>query len=76
MASDAQIRANRANALLSTGPRTEEGKARISRNALIHGAVPAMLLPEEYQAAFHELRTTITSTFSRKPKRTFSWSAA
>ena len=27
-ASEAQIRANRANALKSTGPKTEEGKAR------------------------------------------------
>jgi len=37
MATEAQINANRANAQKSTGPRTEEGKARSSRNAAIHG---------------------------------------
>jgi hypothetical protein len=37
MASDKQIEANRRNAQLSTGPKTEEGKAASSRNALKHG---------------------------------------
>jgi hypothetical protein len=37
MTSARQIEANRANARLSTGPRTERGKARASRNALRHG---------------------------------------
>ena len=37
MATQAQIDANRVNARHSTGPRTEEGKARSSRNALKHG---------------------------------------
>jgi hypothetical protein len=35
--SDARLRANRANAKKSTGPRTEEGKQRSSINALVHG---------------------------------------
>jgi len=35
--SEARIAANRANALRSTGPRTEEGKARSRANALKHG---------------------------------------
>ena len=37
MASEAQIAANRRNAEKSTGPRTEEGKAKVARNALSHG---------------------------------------
>jgi hypothetical protein len=34
---EAQLDANRANAQLSTGPRTEEGKRRSSLNAFRHG---------------------------------------
>lgn len=37
MASRHQIEANRANAKRSTGPKTEVGKARSSRNAFRHG---------------------------------------
>jgi len=37
MATQAQIDANRRNAQKSTGPRTPAGKARSSRNSLIHG---------------------------------------
>ena len=35
--SPSQIAANKANGLLSTGPRTPEGKAKVSANALKHG---------------------------------------
>jgi hypothetical protein len=38
VATAAQIAANRANARRSTGPRSPEGKAASSRNALTHGA--------------------------------------
>lgn len=37
MASLKQFEANRRNALKSTGPRTEDGKRRASRNAVRHG---------------------------------------
>ena len=37
MLSDAQFAANKANAAFSTGPRTEPGKAKSSRNALTFG---------------------------------------
>lgn len=37
MATTRQIDANRANAKLSTGPRSPDGKARASRNATTHG---------------------------------------
>ncbi len=37
MASEAQISANRQNAEKSTGPRTDEGKAVASQNAVKHG---------------------------------------
>jgi hypothetical protein len=37
MASEAQVLANRRNAEKSTGPRTEEGKAISSQNAVTHG---------------------------------------
>jgi len=47
--SEQRLAANRANAALSSGPRTEEGKARSSQNARRHGfyADPAVANPED-----------------------------
>lgn len=52
--------ANRRNAQMSTGPRTEEGKSQSRRNALKHGVLaPALLITEgdgaEDPAEFDEL---------------------
>ncbi|WP_165073850.1 hypothetical protein [Paludisphaera rhizosphaerae] len=49
-ATEAQIRANRANAQKSTGPRTEAGKAQSRLNALKHGVrsrTTPLVLPQE-----------------------------
>ncbi|TKJ32822.1 MAG: hypothetical protein CEE38_07340, partial [Planctomycetes bacterium B3_Pla] len=42
MSTEAQINANRQNAQNSTGPRTAEGKAAVSQNALKHGLFSAV----------------------------------
>jgi hypothetical protein len=53
MASIKQIKANRSNALNGTGPRTVEGKARSSRNALTHGlTAQEIVIPGEDVAAY------------------------
>jgi len=53
MASRKQIEANRSNALNGTGPRTAEGKARSSRNALTHGlTAQEIVIPGEDVAAY------------------------
>jgi hypothetical protein len=56
MASPAQILANRLNSQKSTGPRSAEGKAASSMNALKHGArSQALLIPGEDPEAFAAL---------------------
>jgi hypothetical protein len=54
--SAAQLAANAANALHSTGPRTPEGKTRSSQNASKHGltARQVVIAPGE-QEEFHQL---------------------
>jgi len=54
---DSKIEANQANAQHSTGPRTEQGKAASSRNALRHGLTSMTVLlpgedPAQYQALY------------------------
>src|SRR4029453_19525975 len=54
MTSLKQIEANRRNAFKSTGPRSEEGKRRASRNAFRHGLTAETVLdpledPEDYK---------------------------
>jgi hypothetical protein len=56
MTSEKQAEANRRNALNSTGPKTPEGKAAVSHNALRHGLLSRdILLPGEDEAALREL---------------------
>ena len=53
MPTNAQIKANRNNAKKSTGPRTEEGKSRVAKNALKHGLLARdTVLPGEDPADF------------------------
>ena len=65
-ASEAQIRANRANAKLAKGPVTESGRAASSANSYKHGLTATKLLPEReadevqrrYEAFCQELQPT------------------
>jgi hypothetical protein len=60
MASPAQILANQANAQSSTGPRTLEGKAGSSQNALRHGLTSAKFtLKSEEQDEYNLMRDGI-----------------
>lgn len=57
MTATRQIRANQVDAMRSTGPRTAEGKARSSQNALRNGLLSSqVVLPDEDQEAFQALR--------------------
>ena len=61
MATEAQIRANRENAKKSTGPKTAEGKARVSQNARKHGfrSRTGQLLPGE-EARYKQILEEMT----------------
>lgn len=65
MATPAQVTANRLNADHSTGPRTPDGKARASRNAVRHGLASSLTnMPEGVAADFKEILEDYTTEFS------------
>lgn len=65
MATHRQLRANRANALKSTGPRTLEGKAASRRNAMRHGLTARLLvLDGEDPTLLEALRRELVLEFS------------
>jgi hypothetical protein len=62
MTSEASQTANAANALLSTGPRTNEGKARSSQNARQHGLTAAhVVIAAEEREEFEGLHAQLQS---------------
>ena len=65
MASQEQIDANRRNAARSTGPKTPEGKAVVSRNSIRHGlaSTRAIALPEENLEEFNALFESLSAQF-------------
>lgn len=54
MISDQQLEANRTNALLSTGPKTEEGRQRSRANARRHGLTGQVTTMDEEDRAAHD----------------------
>ena len=67
MATDRQLQANRENAKKSTGPRTPEGKARSSRNALRHGLLAQdSVIPGEDPAEFDRHLILFENTYVPK----------
>jgi len=61
MATPSQIAANRENAKKSSGPKTEEGKAKSSLNRLSHGfASSATIIPGENPEEFKSLLDDLT----------------
>lgn len=65
MASERQIAANRRNAQLSTGPRSDDGKAASRRNAITHGlTADRLLLDGEDPVVFEMLRDELFDEFA------------
>ncbi len=65
MATEAQIRANQRNAQKSTGPRSSQGKAAVSQNAVQHGlSARQTIISSESQADFDLYRERMLAELS------------
>jgi hypothetical protein len=66
--SNARAEASRRNGAMSRGPKTTEGKARSSRNALKHGlrAAKHVVLPDEDAAGFAALEAALIAELAPK----------
>ena len=63
MSSERQIAANKLNSQKSTGPRTSEGKAKVSVNALKHGLTARdIVLPGENPVDFESFRADLMAS--------------
>ena len=58
MATEKQIAANRRNAALSTGPKTDEGKAQSRANAMTHSLTAVTLMPRDRNISITPVRAT------------------
>jgi len=63
MSSDKKSQANRKNAQLSTGPKTERGKAHSKYNAKTHGFYMGQVLPGENESAYKSLLGDVVAQF-------------
>ena len=68
MQPDRKIRANRANARASTGPKTARGRARSARNAFRHG----LSMPVESDRALYEQVLALTSQIAGSDTSVFT----
>jgi hypothetical protein len=67
MATERQIEANRKNALLSTGPKTNEGKMIVSGNAVKHGILTnKVFIQDELREEFERMREGFYFDFQPK----------
>jgi hypothetical protein len=65
MSTEAQTRANRRNAQKSTGPRSRQGKAAVSQNAVKHGLLTRQnVITSESQADFDLYRSCFVNAIS------------
>ncbi len=69
--SPAQLESNQKNALMSTGPKSPEGKARSAANSYKHGLTgEGVVLPHEDAEQFDALRVTLEAEM--RPKNTLA----